>query len=56
MFCASKGLKVLCLEAGRMIEPHKDFHNHKLPYRWPYRGRTANPGNTENCRREWNGK
>jgi choline dehydrogenase-like flavoprotein len=35
---ASKGLKVLCLEAGRMIEPHKDFHNHKPPYRWPYRG------------------
>ena len=37
-FSRSKGLKVLCLEAGRMIEPHKDFHNHKLPYRWPYRG------------------
>jgi len=35
---ASKGLKVLCLEAGQMIEPHKDFHTHKLPYRWPYRG------------------
>lgn len=40
---ASKGLKVLCLEAGRMIEPHKDFHNHKLPYRWPYRG-SGKPG------------
>ena len=35
---ATKGLKVLCLEARRMIEPHKDFHNHKPPYRWPYRG------------------
>ncbi len=35
---AIKGLKVLCLEAGRMIQPHKDFHNHKPPYRWPYRG------------------
>jgi choline dehydrogenase-like flavoprotein len=35
---ASKGLKVLCLEAGRMIEPHKDFHTHKYPFKWPYRG------------------
>ena len=35
---AIKGLKVLCLEAGRMIEPHKDFHTHKYPFKWPYRG------------------
>ena len=40
---ALKGLKVLCLEAGRMIEPHQDFHNHKPPYRWPYRG-AGKPG------------
>ena len=35
---ASRGLKVLCLEAGPMIEPHKDFHTHKQPFKWPYRG------------------
>jgi len=40
---ASKGLKVLCLEAGRMIEPHKDFHTHKYPFKWAYRG-NGKPG------------
>ena len=40
---ASKGLKVLCLEAGRMIEPHKDFHTHKYSFKWPYRG-NGRPG------------
>ena len=40
---ARKGLNVLCLEAGRMIEPHKDFHTHKPPYSWPYRG-NGKPG------------
>ncbi|HMI51614.1 MAG TPA: GMC family oxidoreductase [Candidatus Saccharimonadales bacterium] len=40
---ARKGLKVLCLEAGRMVEPHRDFRNHKPPYRWPYRG-NGKPG------------
>ena len=40
---ASKGLNVLCLEAGRMIEPHKDFHTHKYPFKWPYRG-NGKPG------------
>lgn len=40
---ASKGLKVLCLEAGRMIEPHKDFHTHKYPFKWQYRG-NGKPG------------
>ena len=35
---ATQGLNVLCLEAGRMIDPDKDFHNHKFPYEWPYRG------------------
>jgi choline dehydrogenase-like flavoprotein len=34
----TKGLNVLCLEAGRMIDPAKDFFTHKLPYEWPYRG------------------
>jgi len=40
---AARGLKVLCLEAGPMIEPHRDFHNHKLPFKWPYRGK-GKPG------------
>lgn len=40
---ASKGVKVLCLEAGRMIDPDKDFHNHKYPFEWPYRG-NGKPG------------
>jgi choline dehydrogenase-like flavoprotein len=35
---ARKGLKVLCLEAGRMIDPAKDFYTHKFGYEWPYRG------------------
>jgi len=35
---ASKGLQVLCLEAGPMIEAHRDFHTHKYPFKWPYRG------------------
>lgn len=35
---ASGGLNVLCLEAGRMIDPAKDFYTHKFPYEWPYRG------------------
>jgi choline dehydrogenase-like flavoprotein len=40
---ATKGLKVLCLEAGRMIQPAKDFHPHKFPFQWPYRGK-GKPG------------
>lgn len=40
---ASKGLRVLCLEAGRMVDPDKDFHNHQFPYEWPYRG-NGKPG------------
>src|SRR5215510_12197580 len=35
---ANHGLNVLCLEAGRMIDPARDFHNHKWSYEWPYRG------------------
>jgi choline dehydrogenase-like flavoprotein len=33
-----EGLNVLCLEAGRMLEPAKDFYTHKFPYEWPFRG------------------
>jgi choline dehydrogenase-like flavoprotein len=33
-----KGLKVLCLEAGRMLDPGTDFYTHKFPYEWSYRG------------------
>jgi len=40
---ANKGLKVLCLEAGRMIEPAKDFHNHQFSFEWPHRG-SGKPG------------
>ncbi len=40
---ANHGLKVVCLEAGRMIDPAKDFYNHKWPYEWPYRG-SGKPG------------
>src|SRR5438128_3248675 len=39
----TKGLKVLCLEAGRMIDPAKDFYTHKFPYEWPHRG-AGKPG------------
>lgn len=35
---ATKGLKVLCLEAGRRIESGRDFHTHTFPYGWTYRG------------------
>jgi choline dehydrogenase-like flavoprotein len=40
---ATQGLRVLCLEAGRMIDPAKDFFTHKFPYEWPYRG-AGKPG------------
>jgi choline dehydrogenase-like flavoprotein len=40
---ATQGLKVLCLEAGRMLDPAKDFHTHKFPFEWPYRG-AGKPG------------
>ncbi len=40
---ATRGLRVLCLEAGRMIDPAVDFHPHKLPFHWPYRGK-GRPG------------
>jgi choline dehydrogenase-like flavoprotein len=40
---ATKGLNVLCLEAGRMLDPAKDFYTHKFPYEWHYRGQ-GKPG------------
>src|SRR5262249_41418875 len=40
---ATKGLKVLCLEAGRMLDPATDFYTHKFPYEWPLRGQ-GKPG------------
>jgi len=40
---ATRGLHVLCLEAGRMLDPAKDFHTHKFPYEWSYRG-AGKPG------------
>ena len=39
----TKGLNVLCLEAGRMIDPAKDFYTHKFAYEWPHRGQ-GKPG------------
>src|SRR3989442_8765240 len=39
----SRGLNVLCLEAGHMIDPVTDFQPHKLPYEWRYRGK-GKPG------------
>ncbi len=39
----TKGLNVLCLEAGRMLDPAKDFYTHTFPYQWPYRGQ-GKPG------------
>src|SRR5690348_11909311 len=40
---ATKGLNVLCLEAGRMLDPAKDFYTHKFPFEWPLRGQ-GKPG------------
>jgi choline dehydrogenase-like flavoprotein len=40
---ATQGLNVLCLEAGRSIDPGVDFHPHKMSYEWPYRGQ-GKPG------------
>ncbi|MBI1746860.1 MAG: GMC family oxidoreductase [Acidobacteria bacterium] len=36
-----KGLKVLLLEAGRTINPSKDFIHHKWPYDFKYRGKLS---------------
>src|SRR5213083_1521565 len=40
---ATKGLNVLCLEAGRMLHPGKNFYTHKFAYEWPHRGQ-GKPG------------
>jgi choline dehydrogenase-like flavoprotein len=40
---ATKGVNVICLEAGRMIDPARDFHTHMFPFDWPYRG-NGKPG------------
>jgi choline dehydrogenase-like flavoprotein len=40
---AGHGLKVLLLEAGRMLDPAKDFNTHAWPYELKFRGR-GRPG------------
>src|SRR5262245_5608988 len=35
-----KGLDVLLLEAGRNMDPNKDYSEHKMPYDVKYRGLT----------------
>jgi len=40
---ATKGLNVLCLEAGRILDPAKDFYPHKFSFEWLYRG-NGKPG------------
>jgi choline dehydrogenase-like flavoprotein len=35
---SEKGLKVLVLEAGRKIDPSKEYTDHEWPYELPYRG------------------
>src|SRR6266576_3946696 len=52
---ATKGLNVLCLEAGRMLHTGKDFYPHKFAYEWPYRGQ-GKPGQYGKLRKAWNGK
>jgi len=37
-----KGMKVLVLEAGRRLDPSKDFHEHTWPYEVKYRGSRSN--------------
>ncbi len=35
---AKQGMKVILLEAGRMLTPGKDFHTHTWPWELPFRG------------------
>jgi choline dehydrogenase-like flavoprotein len=35
---AGRGLNVLLLEAGRMLNPARDFHTHTMPWDLPFRG------------------
>ncbi|MGH9845092.1 MAG: FAD-dependent oxidoreductase [Blastocatellia bacterium] len=39
----NRGLNVLLLEAGRMLDPAKDFNTHAWPYDLKFRGR-GKPG------------
>ena len=39
----NQGLRVLLLEAGRMLDPAKDFNTHTMPYDLKFRGR-GKPG------------
>jgi choline dehydrogenase-like flavoprotein len=39
----NQGMNVLLLEAGRMLDPQKDFNTHTWPYELPFRGR-GKPG------------
>jgi choline dehydrogenase-like flavoprotein len=36
-----KGMRVIVLEAGRKIDPEKEFTEHKFPYEVPYRGNVS---------------
>jgi choline dehydrogenase-like flavoprotein len=44
------GLRVVVLEAGRQLEPSRDYSEHTLPYELPLRGR-QDPRNAEFARR-----
>ncbi len=39
---AEKGMRVIVLEAGRKLDPMKDFTEHKWPYEMKYRGQLGN--------------
>lgn len=39
---AEKGMRVLVLEAGRKLDPMKDYTEHKWPYEVKYRGNLSN--------------
>src|SRR6185503_4663666 len=39
---AEKGMRVIVLEAGRKLDPMKDFTEHKWPYEVKYRGQLGN--------------
>ena len=43
MQLAQKGASVVVLEAGKWIDPSKDFFSHTMPYELPKRGRGWNP-------------
>jgi glucoside 3-dehydrogenase (cytochrome c) catalytic subunit len=39
---AEKGMRVIVLEAGRKVDPEKEFTEHKWPYEVKYRGQLGN--------------